>query len=116
MRKGAGIRRTHILSAAQLETIPTIELRGREHEDWWQPTECETCQKSSGALHAIMHACTHSTPRCADCGRGLLRRTSLGTDDGAERRICDMCGSHFDLFVGRGYRRARYLITEGGSR
>lgn len=70
---------------------------------------CDTCLTGDGTPH---RPCFLSAPICTDCGVGTLQWAEAGFTP--YHRICDHCGSHWEMFPdgpGKGfYRRARFYV------
>lgn len=69
--------------------------------------DCHDCNMGQG--YGPNHICSRVAPKCVDCGEGTLQWAEGGFVPW--HRICDVCGSHWDLHPGWPdgyYQRARF--------
>ena len=95
----------------ETEEIYSIPYKNGKDDGIIKPLPfCWEC--SQGGEKALPHMCSRVQPTCPDCGEGILCWAELGY--APWHRICNFCGSHWDLHPGtEGYiQRARFYTKE----
>lgn len=76
----------------------------RETADDGKEVAIPECPQCEAGEHP--HLCPNVQPLCDDCHSGHLVWAEAGYVPW--HRICNYCGSHWDLYPGKHYRRARF--------
>lgn len=100
---------TEVKSSPVKSYSDLLDQEGEYRDDDGKRVElphCAACEEHQG--YAPSHECPRAAPLCVDCGVGHLQWAEGGYV--SWHRICDTCGSHWDLHPGESgfYRRARF--------